>query len=37
VEFLDAAGRPVLGLTRNITINVVPDKDAVLFISDRQS
>jgi hypothetical protein len=37
VEFLDASGRPVVGLTKNVTINVVPHKDSVVFVSDRQS
>jgi hypothetical protein len=37
VEFLDAGGRPLVGLTRTVTINVVPNKDVVVFLSDRQS
>jgi hypothetical protein len=37
VEFLDAGGRPVPGLTKNVTLNVVPNKDTVVFISDRPS
>jgi hypothetical protein len=37
IEFLDQAGRPMPSLTRTVTINSVPDKDAVVFISDRRS
>lgn len=37
IEFLDSAGRPLSGLTRTVTIHVVPDKDAVVFLSDLPS
>jgi tetratricopeptide (TPR) repeat protein len=37
IEFLDPAGRPLAGLTRNVTLTVVPAKDTVVFISDRPS
>jgi hypothetical protein len=37
IEFLDAGGRPLPGLTRNVTLNITPDKDAVVFLSDRSS
>lgn len=37
IEFLDAAGRPLPGLTRNVTLNITPEKDAVVFLSDRSS
>ena len=37
VEFLGASGRPIAGLTKNITINVAATtKDTVVFISDRK-
>jgi hypothetical protein len=36
IEFLDTAGRPVVGLTKSVTINVVPNQDTVVFISDHQ-
>lgn len=34
IEFLDTAGRPLSGLTRTVTIQVVPNRDAVAFLSD---
>ncbi len=34
IEFLDNAGRPLSGLTRTVTITVVPNRDAVVFLSD---
>ena len=37
IEFLDAAGRPLTGRTRTVTLTVVPDRDTVVFISDRSS
>lgn len=37
VEFLDASGRPLAGLTRNVTLTVVPNRDTVVFLSDRPS
>jgi hypothetical protein len=37
IEFLDGAGRPVPGLTRNVTLNIVPGRDAVVFVSDRST
>ncbi len=37
IEFLDVSGRPLSGLTRNVTINVVPNREAVVFVSDRAS
>jgi hypothetical protein len=37
IEFLDGAGRPLSGLTRNVTLNIVPNRDTVVFISDRPS
>ena len=37
IEFLDAMGRPLPGSTKTVTINVTPNKDAVVFLSDRRS
>jgi hypothetical protein len=37
VEFLDASGRPIASLGKTLTINVVPNKDTVVFISDHRS
>ncbi len=37
VEFLDASGRPVVGLTKNVSLSVVPGRDTVVFVSDRQT
>ena len=37
VEFLDGSGRPVPNLTRTVTFTVVPDKDTVVFLSDRRT
>jgi hypothetical protein len=37
IDFLDAFGRPLAGLTRTVTINAVSNKDAVVFLSDHQS
>jgi hypothetical protein len=37
IEFLDAGGRPLAGLSRSVTLTVVPNKDTVIFISDRPS
>lgn len=37
IEFVDARGRPLSGLTRTVTLNVVPNRDVVVFVSDRQS
>jgi hypothetical protein len=37
VEFLDAAGRPVAGMTKNVTLTVVSGRDTVVFVSDRRT
>jgi hypothetical protein len=37
IEFLDASGRPLAGLTRTVSLTVVPDRDTVVFVSDRAS
>jgi len=37
VEFNDAAGRPKSNLTKTITVNVPPDRDKVVFISDTST
>jgi hypothetical protein len=37
IEFLDAGGRPVPGMSRSVNLTVVPDKDTVVFLSDRSS
>lgn len=36
-EFLDSAGRPLAGLTRTVKFTVVPNRDTVIFVSDRAS
>jgi len=36
VEFLDASGRPRPDLTRTVTLSIVPEKDTVVFLSDRK-
>jgi tetratricopeptide (TPR) repeat protein len=35
VEFLDAAGKPISSLNKTVTVNVVPRRDTVAFVSDR--
>lgn len=37
VEFLDSGGRPVAGSTKTVTFTVVPNKDTVIFVSDRRT
>jgi len=37
IEFLDAAGRPLASLTRNVRVQIVPNQDAVIFLSDHSS
>ncbi|MFO1501384.1 MAG: hypothetical protein U1G07_23845 [Verrucomicrobiota bacterium] len=37
IEFLDAAGRPLSGLSRKVTMTIVPNRDTVVFVSDRSS
>jgi len=37
IEFLDGAGHPLAGLSRTVTINIVPERDAVVFVSDHSS
>jgi hypothetical protein len=37
IEFVDAGGRPIPGVTRTVTIKAVPERDAVVFLSDRAS
>jgi hypothetical protein len=36
VDFIDAAGRAIPGMTRSVTINVLaPPRDTVVFVTDR--
>ena len=37
VEFLDAAGRADAKLTKTLTVNIVPDRDKVVFVSDTST
>jgi hypothetical protein len=37
VEFLDASGHVIGGMTRNVTLHVLPDRDTVVFVSDHQT
>lgn len=37
VEFLDAAGRADAKLTKNLTVNIAPDRDKVVFVSDTST
>jgi tetratricopeptide (TPR) repeat protein len=37
VEFLDAAGRADAKLTKTLTINIAPDRDKVVFVSDTST
>jgi hypothetical protein len=37
VDFLDISGHPIPGLSKTVTLNVVPNKDTVVFLSDRRS
>lgn len=37
VDFVDAAGRPIAGASKTVTFNVVPNRDTVIFLSDRRT